>query len=338
MVLQAAGLRDKGVAVPNGVCPNVAAAIELSGNRPVFVDPDPETYGLSSAVLAACKEPFAAVVAVHAYGSLCDMAGLASFCAQGGAVLIEDFAVAQGATIAGRPAGSFGLASVVSFGAGKVAAHGAGGAILTDDEALDREVGRLDAALPAFSEPSRAAAEALSARFKALYNAQLDGRVAAPWREWPAASAALAPGLLHRFAPEWERPIAERLQRLDALVEGRRAKAARLTALLEGIDGLVVVAAPAGSVPWRLNALVERGRDELLRRLWKSGLKASSWYGPRDLYFRPPEARPAPMPRGDAFGRQVVNLWVNEEVDEAYLAAAASAARDLLRRPAISRG
>lgn len=338
VLLKALGLRDQGIAFPGGVCPNVAAAVLLSGNRPVFVDPDEKTGGLSAAALRACAEPFAAVVAVHAYGTMSHMPELEAFCASSGAVLIEDFAVAQGASQAGKPAGSFGRASIVSFGAGKVVSHGIGGAILTDDEELDREIARLDAALPPFSEPARAAAHELSARFKAAYNAQLGGGQVAAWREWPAVSASLAPAMLHRFAPEWEAPILNRLAGLAALVKGRRLKATRLAELLGGIDGLTVVAPPPGSVPWRLNALVDRDRDGLLRLLWKSGYKASSWFGPLDLYFRPIEARPAPMPAGDAFGRRVVNFWVNEEVDETYLVGVAAATRECLRRPAISRG
>ncbi|GAB2710718.1 DegT/DnrJ/EryC1/StrS family aminotransferase [Nocardia thraciensis] len=82
----------------------------------------------------------AAVVVVHIGGYLSpDLPAIAAVCDRAGVALIEDAAHAHGSTLDGHGAGgSFGAAAAFSFFATKVIAAGEGGAVTTDDTALDR--------------------------------------------------------------------------------------------------------------------------------------------------------------------------------------------------------
>jgi dTDP-4-amino-4,6-dideoxygalactose transaminase len=115
-----------------------AAAISLTGAKPVFVDIDPRTYTMDPSALEAALTPRTkAVIPVHLYGQSADMDPILAFAAKHGLYVIEDAAQAHGATYQGKKAGSLGHAGCFSFYPAKnLGAIGEGGAITTDDESL----------------------------------------------------------------------------------------------------------------------------------------------------------------------------------------------------------
>lgn len=112
-----------------------AAAIELSGARPVFVDVDPLTYTLDPAKLpGALTAASKAIIPVHLYGQPADMAPILAFAEAQNLVVIEDCAQAHGAVYEGNIAGSMGQAGAFSFYPTKnLGAVGDGGAIVCRD-------------------------------------------------------------------------------------------------------------------------------------------------------------------------------------------------------------
>ncbi|MEI7036678.1 DegT/DnrJ/EryC1/StrS family aminotransferase [Fulvimonas yonginensis] len=118
----------------------IASFLAVTGNRlkAVPVEPDPGTFNLDPAAVAAAIGPRTrAVMAVHLYGQLADMAALRALAGQRGLLLIEDAAQAHGAAWDGRRAGAFGDAAGFSFFPAKnLGALGDAGAVTTDDDAL----------------------------------------------------------------------------------------------------------------------------------------------------------------------------------------------------------
>lgn len=86
------------------------------------------------------------MVVAHLYGVPADLAAVEALTAPVGALLIEDAAQGSGCERAGRPAGSFGALSVLSFGRGKGWTGGGGGALLAHSPDLASVVSRLDGA------------------------------------------------------------------------------------------------------------------------------------------------------------------------------------------------
>jgi perosamine synthetase len=114
-----------------------AAAVVRAGARPVLVDSDPVTWNMRTEDIAAKVTPRTrAIMAVHVYGLPVDMDPLLDVAARHGLAVIEDAAEMHGQTYKGRPCGSFGTLSVLSFYANKHVATGEGGMVLTDDPAL----------------------------------------------------------------------------------------------------------------------------------------------------------------------------------------------------------
>jgi dTDP-4-amino-4,6-dideoxygalactose transaminase len=125
----------------------IASFLAISENRlrPVPVEPDPESFNLDPARVAAAIGPRTrAIMAVHLYGQLADMPALATLARRHKLLLIEDAAQAHGAMREGRKAGAFGHAAAFSFFPTKnLGALGDGGAVVTDDPVLARRIAAL---------------------------------------------------------------------------------------------------------------------------------------------------------------------------------------------------
>ncbi len=110
-----------------------AEAVLLVGAEPVIVDVEPDTLNLSpEAVRAAITLRTKALLPVHLYGCPADMPALAAIAQEHGLKLIEDAAQAAGATLEGKPVGSWGDACCYSFYPTKnLGAAGDGGLVTT---------------------------------------------------------------------------------------------------------------------------------------------------------------------------------------------------------------
>jgi perosamine synthetase len=110
-----------------------ANAVLLTGATPVFVDIEPSTYTLDpDAVAAAITPRTKALLPVHLYGHPCDMSRLCQLASSRNLLIIEDACQAHGATLHGRPVGSFGT-GCFSFYATKNMTTGEGGMVTTND-------------------------------------------------------------------------------------------------------------------------------------------------------------------------------------------------------------
>lgn len=124
-----------------------AAAIEMVGAVPVWVEVDPSAMTMSVDSLERVLEahsrtptPVRAVVPVHLYGHPADMHGIMRLADTYGCKVVEDCAQAHGASIGSQMCGSFGHMSAFSFYPTKnLGCLGDGGAVCThDDESASR--------------------------------------------------------------------------------------------------------------------------------------------------------------------------------------------------------
>jgi dTDP-4-amino-4,6-dideoxygalactose transaminase len=129
------------VIVPANTFVATAAAVVRAGAVPRFADVSDDTLLMTPETLMAAITPRTrAVMIVHLYGQMPDMAGLMAVADNAGILVIEDAAQAHGAEWAGRRAGSFGAAACFSFYPGKnLGAFGDAGAVVTSrPEVADR--------------------------------------------------------------------------------------------------------------------------------------------------------------------------------------------------------
>ena len=106
--------------------------IVQNGWVPVFVDVEPDTYNPSPGRIEAAIGPRTrAVVLAHSMGIPFDAPAIAELCRRRGLYLIEDCCDAFGASVGGRPVGTFGIAGTLSFYPAHQITTGEGGAVLT---------------------------------------------------------------------------------------------------------------------------------------------------------------------------------------------------------------
>lgn len=133
---------DDEIIVPANTYIATILAVKDAGLTPVLVEPGLSDYNIHAEECAkVITERTRAIMPVHLYGRICDMAGLLSLAEQSGLLVIEDAAQAHGAVWQGRKAGHIGDAAGFSFYPGKnLGALGDAGCVVTDDDELARVV------------------------------------------------------------------------------------------------------------------------------------------------------------------------------------------------------
>lgn len=125
------------VVVPSFTFVSTANAFALRGARMAFVDIRPDTLNIDEAQIAGALTPRTrAIVVVHYAGVGCDMDRILAVAGERGVPVIEDNAHGLFGRYRGRPLGSFGLMSTLSFHETKNFTCGEGGALLLNDPDL----------------------------------------------------------------------------------------------------------------------------------------------------------------------------------------------------------
>ena len=133
-----------------------ANAISHCGTKPVFVDVDKDTMGMSPEKLEhwlkhntkpsklskpsskpinkSTNQPISAIVPMHTFGHPCGIEDIIKIASDYNIQVIEDSAESLGSFFKGKHTGTFGLAGILSYNGNKTITTGGGGMIITNDE------------------------------------------------------------------------------------------------------------------------------------------------------------------------------------------------------------
>jgi dTDP-4-amino-4,6-dideoxygalactose transaminase len=141
------GLLDAGVGagdeviVPSFTFAATGNSVALAGGIPVFADIEPDTFTLDPASVEAAITPKTkGIMPVHLYGHPARMRELAAIAEKHGIALYEDAAQAHGASLDGKPVGTFGQFTMFSLYPTKNMTSGEGGMVTCADERVARNV------------------------------------------------------------------------------------------------------------------------------------------------------------------------------------------------------
>ena len=135
-------------------------AISYIGAKPIFVDVDLNTLGLSPKSLREFLEvnceiidnrcinkttgkTIKACVPMHTFGHLCKIEEIKEICDAWHVELVEDAAESLGSYYKNKHTGTFGKLGAFSFNGNKIITSGGGGVIVTDDEVLAKRAKHL---------------------------------------------------------------------------------------------------------------------------------------------------------------------------------------------------
>ncbi len=178
------------------------------GATPVFADVDERTMNLDPAAVEAAITPRTkGIVAVDIFGYPCELDPLRELCAKHDLVLIQDACEALGAEYKGAQVGSHGVDAVFAFYPNKQMTTGEGGIVTTHDEEVWKQ-------LVSLRNQGRADGGGWLEHARLGFNYRIDD-----------VRAALGIG---------------QLEKLDTILDRRRAAARRYSELLADVDGLDV--------------------------------------------------------------------------------------------------
>jgi len=284
LAVEAAGLRPGDeVIVPSLTYIATANAVRYAQGAPVFVDVDPETWCLDPALIEAAISPRTrGVIAVDLYGHPADMDRIREVASRHGLWVIEDAAEAHFATYKGRVTGSLADMTVFSFFGNKIVTCGEGGAITTDDPALER-------------------------RIRLLRNQGMD-----PERRYFFGVV----GYNYRLTNVACALLCAQLERRDWLINRRRELYRRYRGRLAGVPGvgLQPVAPWAEVTPWLFCVTIDAERfgltrDEVMTALQQNRIETRPFFLP--VHQLPPYApghRRGPLPITEKLAASGINL------------------------------
>ena len=110
--------------------------VVYEGGVPVFIDTEAESWNRDPIALERAFEMYPEVklvVMAELYGFPGRTDVIKEICEKHGALLIEDSAESMGATVCGKPCGSFGDYAAISYNGNKIITGSSGGCLLTND-------------------------------------------------------------------------------------------------------------------------------------------------------------------------------------------------------------
>jgi perosamine synthetase len=109
-------------------------SVHTVGAKPVLVDVAPNNWNLDPNCLRAALSPRTrAILCSHLHGGIVPMREVMEIARMQSIGVVEDVCQATGATVQGKPAGTWGDIGVLSFGGSKLITAGRGGALLFSD-------------------------------------------------------------------------------------------------------------------------------------------------------------------------------------------------------------
>lgn len=237
------------VIIPTFTNVATAFAVVYTGAKPVLVDCESETYNIDAyKIREKITKETKAIIPVHLYGHPCQMDRILELAMKNSLYVIEDAAEAHGAEYKGHKCGSFSHISCFSFYGNKIITSGEGGMIITDSERFaERARGLKDLA----HSPGR--------RF-------VHTDIAFNYR---MTNICAAIGLAQ-------------LEKIDELVEMRRANARIYNNQLEGTQGITLPTEKpwAKNVYWMYGILVDGDKQKFMKHLAANGVQTREFFVP----------------------------------------------------------
>jgi perosamine synthetase len=247
--------------------------------RPVFCEVDPRTWCMRAEDIApVLTARTRAIVVVHTYGNVCDMAPILALANERSIPVIEDAAEAFPSRYRGQLAGTLGTIGTFSFQATKTITTGEGGMVVTRDDALCERM--------------------------MLYRSHGLRRKKHYWHE--------VPGLNCRLTNMQAALGCAQMEKLDRIIAERLRVYATYSSRLARMPGvtLQIFRPEVEPVVWAIAVQLDpaafpQGRDAVLQQMLEAGIETRpGFYSPGQLeYFDCP-----PLATCDALAASVISL------------------------------
>lgn len=334
IALRALQLKPGKVIVPATACVSPASVPLFSGHQPIFCDIRLQDFNMCPHSLRQVlnDHPDAvAIMPVHLYGQPAPLNEILALAEEYKLPVIEDAAQAFGASYQGKPVGAWGDISVVSFGHTKTLDVGWGGAALTDDNELARQLRHEATLLP--TQPlhiNRLFSEWRQVYYSLIALTEINPDFNALFLPLPDIFREM---YLFAFEEDKAQSILEALQQLDDIVSERQANARAYRTALQH-PALQHQDIDEQSAPWRYSFLVPNGLQKpITQALRAANIDVSNWYPPLYHWYASGRMQHHGLfPNADHLGANVINLWVNPGLPKYRIEQTTDIIHDVLSR------
>ncbi len=313
LALKACGVGpgDEVITAPNSDIAT-ASAIHFTGAKAVWVDIDERTYNLDPDQIGPkITARTRAILPVHLYGLPADLNRVIDLSLEHDLVVIEDAALALGATYKGRHVGSFGKAGCFSFSETKtLGALGTGGMVTAGDPEMADAVARLRS----YGEPPG-------------YGGPASGRTMVPERE----------GLNATLGALQARFLQKKMSRLEGWLERRRQIADMYREALAGA-AVILPHVPAGyGHAYRTFVIRLKNRNAVRQQMRQAGVITALQYTPplhlQEVYDHLGYG-PGSFPATEKVAEELLCLPIYPEMSDEQVVRVAEALRTAVERMA----
>jgi dTDP-4-amino-4,6-dideoxygalactose transaminase len=303
------------VAVPN--------AINWANAKPVFVDIVKNSFNLDIEDLTKkITKNSKALIIQHTFGQPDDIKAIKKICQKHNLVLIEDCAHSLGARYQGKPVGSFGDLTVLSFGRDKVISSVFGGALLVSNSkflaSINQLINRLDY-------------PAASWTLKQLFHPIFFSVIVPTYFSFRLGKFSLGKGLLFLLQKLnlVTLPVSASEKICQSSLAAKKLPNALAVLALHQFNKLALINQKRrsialiyhqqlqarlfkpGSIYLRFPLLVKKP-EILIKKLAKKNVLLGDWYrpviAPKGVDFKKVGYRPGSCPNAEAASQQIVNL------------------------------
>lgn len=318
LALKAFGYKKGRVALPSVLCMSPANAVMYAGLEPIYIDISLADFNMDVNCLKMAiekKQNVVVVILPHIYGQPGDIDKVVALCKKHNIKLIEDAAQAMGGSYKGRPLGSFGDISILSFGHTKILDCGGGGALLFDDYKYVKTINSLIRKLPCKIRDYNRLQEKYSKKYYTLAAIiRKDPKKATLYSEFPQMFKNLY--IFKDLDNRIVKKILYLLNNLGRIVNKRNKNAALYKKYLKHKMIFHPKYKNKGT-SWRYSFIVKgESGHELAQEIRRKGVDVSNWYPPLHLFYY---KRRTKLKNAEYLGNHVFNLWVDESLNAAAI-------------------
>ena len=302
-------LKKKSVILfPSITCVQAVSAALFCGHKILSTDTSIEDYTMNyrNFLKVAQNNKIDVVVPTHTFGHVIDLDKIIKYCNQKNILILEDATQSMGGYINNNRTGSFGDASVISFGYSKILDCGNGGCLLTNNHTIYSNIKKSIKLIPKKSKDYSKKINNYKKKYYLLKDKTKSNKIF--WKKIFDLQKPLKKYLIYKMDKKTEIKINKKFLKLSNIIKIRNRNQSIYDKYLN-IKKIITPSLSPGSISWRYTFLIRKSRDKFISFLRKKNIDVSSWYP--SLHYTSLQKN-KDFKNSILIEKQIVNLWTDE--------------------------
>lgn len=293
---------------PSITCVQAVNSAIFAGHKVLFSDVSIKDYNINFQDFLKIEKmnKLDIVVPTHIFGHITNIKEITSYCKKKKINVLEDATQAMGGTFKHQKVGSFGDASVISFGYSKILDCGGGGGILTDDENIYKEIKLMLNKLPFKTKKNITKFNEYKDYYYKLKNKTLIKKIFV--KRIFKYQKKIKKYLLFKIDKKTSKKINYKFKKIKVTL-AKRQKNHEIYDRSLSQKNIVLPRLNKGSVSWRYCFLLKKKRDQFVDHLRSNNIDVSTWY-PSLHYLK--SQKKEKFKKSIKIDNSIINLWTAE--------------------------